>query len=70
MIEHLFDLMIPPGGRNKIGDSRVRGAVGTDFRTLRSRAVVVARLIGMIALASLLILVLLPAVLAVQAKGT
>ena len=41
-------------------------AVGTDFRTLRSRAVVLTKIVAMITIASLLILVLLPAALAAQ----
>jgi len=44
-------------------------AVEPDLRTLRSLAVVLTRIVAMILIASALILVLLPAALAVQAKG-
>jgi hypothetical protein len=43
--------------------------VEPDLRKLRSIAVVMTRIVAMILIASLLILVLLPAVLAVQANS-
>ena len=49
------------------GPSRLK-AVEPNLRTLRSLAVVMTRVIAMILIASLLVLVLLPAALAVQAN--
>lgn len=64
MIEHLFELEKPSDPRNIAPGRGVKRAVGTDLRGL---AAVMTRIVAMVAIASLLILVLLPAALAVQA---
>ena len=64
MIEHLFDSEQPAGRTQHRGVPWRQKAVGTNFRSL---AAVLTRIVAMVIIASLLILVLLPAALAVQA---
>lgn len=66
IIEHLFDHAKSPAIAQQLGPRRRQKAVGTEFRSFRSLAVVLTRTVAMITIVSLLILVLLPAALAAQ----
>ena len=55
-----------PAIAQQLGPRRRQKAVGTEFRSFRSLAVVLTRTVAMITIVSLLILVLLPAALAAQ----
>ncbi len=66
MIEHLFYHEKSREKRNTTAGRGVKRAVGTNLRSL---VAVLTRIAAMVAIASLLILVLLPAALAAQATS-